>query len=60
METAGAGWFGMPATEMTKELRQDLLVLKNRAALDPKRFYKRQDTLALPKFFQVINSKCIH
>lgn len=39
-QTAGAGWFDMPAPELTRELRNDLRVLRQRQHLDPKRFYK--------------------
>ncbi|KAJ1557749.1 hypothetical protein HK405_015261, partial [Cladochytrium tenue] len=37
IETAGAGWFGMKSTPLTREVENDLLVLSARAALDPKR-----------------------
>jgi hypothetical protein len=44
----------MAAPEMTAEKKNDLMVLHMRKALDPKRFYKNNDTLSLPKYFQVI------
>lgn len=44
----------MAAPEMTEEKKNDLMVLHMRKALDPKRFYKNNDTLSLPKYFQVI------
>ncbi|XP_011873608.1 PREDICTED: deoxynucleotidyltransferase terminal-interacting protein 2 [Vollenhovia emeryi] len=50
---AGAGWFNMRAPEITPEIRHDLEVLKMRSALDPKHFYKKNDTKALPKHFHV-------
>lgn len=53
---AGKGWFNLPAQTLTPELKRDLLILRNRAFLDPKRHYKtqREDrTGDLPKFFQV-------
>jgi len=53
---AGKGWFNMPAQTLTPELKRDLLILRNRAFLDPKRHYKtqREDRAGdLPKFFQV-------
>ncbi|KFZ63160.1 Deoxynucleotidyltransferase terminal-interacting protein 2, partial [Podiceps cristatus] len=52
-KTTGDGWFGMKAPEMTSELKNDLKVLKMRASLDPKRFYKKNDRDGLPKYFQV-------
>ena len=63
--TAGRRWFDMAAPELTQELKRDLLVLKHRAFLDPKRHYKtlREDQGldkgagrgkgGLPRFFQV-------
>ncbi|NXM77830.1 TDIF2 protein, partial [Serilophus lunatus] len=52
-KTTGDGWFGMKAPEITSELRNDLKVLKMRASLDPKHFYKKNDRDGLPKYFQV-------
>ncbi|NXR85525.1 TDIF2 protein, partial [Hypocryptadius cinnamomeus] len=52
-KTTGDGWFGMKAPEMTSELKNDLKVLKMRASLDPKHFYKKNDRDGLPKYFQV-------
>ncbi|XP_061489740.1 deoxynucleotidyltransferase terminal-interacting protein 2 [Rhineura floridana] len=52
-KTTGDGWFGMKAPEMTDELKNDLKALKMRAAIDPKRFYKKNDREGLPKYFQV-------
>ncbi|NWW43868.1 TDIF2 protein, partial [Pedionomus torquatus] len=52
-KTAGDGWFGMKAPEITSELKNDLKVLKMRASLDPKHFYKKNDRDGLPKYFQV-------
>ena len=43
----------MPATEVTDEIKRDLEVLKMRDALDPKRFYKKNSSKELPKYFQV-------
>jgi hypothetical protein len=42
--TAGSSWFDMRPTPMTKQLAHDLQVLKSRAVLDPKRFYKKTET----------------
>mmetsp|Transcript_19141 Transcript_19141/g.40773 ORF Transcript_19141/g.40773 Transcript_19141/m.40773 type:complete len:179 (-) Transcript_19141:175-711(-) len=53
-ETAGAGWGNMKAPELTKEVKRELLVLKMRGVLDPKKFYRSSDhKKGLPKFFQV-------
>ncbi|XP_074106467.1 deoxynucleotidyltransferase terminal-interacting protein 2 [Cotesia typhae] len=52
-KTKGAKWFNMPAPEMTAEVRHDLQVIQMRSALDPKRFYKKNDIKALPKYFQI-------
>jgi hypothetical protein len=41
--TSGKGWFDLPATAMTEELKQDLRAVRMRGALDPKRFYKALD-----------------
>lgn len=52
--TKGEDWFGMRAPELTEESRRDLEVLQMRNALDPKRFYKKNDHGGeLPKYFQV-------
>ncbi|NXN12435.1 TDIF2 protein, partial [Indicator maculatus] len=52
-KTTGDGWFGMKAPEITNELKNDLKVLKMRASLDPKHFYKKNDRDGLPKYFQI-------
>ncbi|XP_043103563.1 deoxynucleotidyltransferase terminal-interacting protein 2 isoform X2 [Puntigrus tetrazona] len=52
-KTTGDGWFNMRAPELTEELKNDLKVLKMRSALDPKRFYKKNDREGPPKYFQV-------
>ena len=52
-KTKGGEWFNMPATEITDEIKNDLEVLKMRGALDPKRFYKKNASNELPKYFQV-------
>ncbi|XP_005385062.1 PREDICTED: deoxynucleotidyltransferase terminal-interacting protein 2 [Chinchilla lanigera] len=52
-KTAGDGWFGMKAPELTDELKNDLKALKMRASMDPKRFYKKNDRDGFPKYFQI-------
>ena len=39
-DTAGPGWYGLPATEMTPEIKKDIQLIKLRGYVDPKRFYK--------------------
>ena len=51
----GSKWFDLPAGEATEDAKRDLKILKMRGALDPKRFYKKEDMNQLPKFFQVWN-----
>jgi len=43
----------MTAPEMTDERKNDLEALRLRGALDPKRFYKRNNLPIKPKYFQV-------
>eukprot|EP00976_Prorocentrum_cordatum_P001772 35703-Prorocentrum_minimum.AAC.3 len=52
-DTAGKGWFDMPAQDITPELKRDLRLLKLRGTWDPKRFYKSNDSSKFPKYFQI-------
>ncbi|KAI9205898.1 Fcf2 pre-rRNA processing-domain-containing protein [Polychytrium aggregatum] len=52
-ETMGPGWFGMKNTELTPEVKRDLLLIKSRNVLDPKKHFKRDTRKGLPKHFQV-------
>ncbi|MGH0132808.1 UNVERIFIED_CONTAM: hypothetical protein FKN15_050672 [Acipenser sinensis] len=52
-KTTGDGWYNMKAPEMTNELKNDLKALKMRSAMDPKRFYKKNDREGFPKYLQV-------
>lgn len=52
-KSKGKNWFNIPATEITEEVKQDLEVIQMRSALDPTRFYKKNDLKTLPKYFQV-------
>lgn len=52
-KTTGDGWFNMSAPELTEELKNDLKALQMRSAVDPKRFYKKNDRQGLPKYFEV-------
>uniref|UniRef100_A0A8C4R8C0 Fcf2 pre-rRNA processing C-terminal domain-containing protein n=1 Tax=Eptatretus burgeri TaxID=7764 RepID=A0A8C4R8C0_EPTBU len=52
-------WFELPMTEVSPEMRQNLLALRLRDYADPKRFYKPPDRAGFPKHFQmgtVLNS----
>jgi hypothetical protein len=51
--TKGKDWFHMPALELTEERKADLELLQMRGVLDPKRFYKKNTSDNLPKYFQV-------
>ncbi|KAL2887147.1 rRNA-processing protein fcf2 [Ceratocystis lukuohia] len=41
-DTAGSGWFDLPKTNLTPELKRDLQLLRLRNALNPKVHYKKQ------------------
>ncbi|KAK4881049.1 hypothetical protein RN001_004368 [Aquatica leii] len=53
VKTKGNKWYGLPATEVTNDVKRELQVLQMRSALDPKRFYKKNDLKVLPKYFQI-------
>lgn len=46
-------WFGMPKRTLTPEMERELQVLKLRGSIDAKRFYKANDSKALPTHFQM-------
>ena len=52
-KTKGADWYNMPAPELTEERKNDLELLQMRNVLDPKRFYKKNKSENLPKYFQI-------
>ncbi|XP_031430505.1 deoxynucleotidyltransferase terminal-interacting protein 2 isoform X2 [Clupea harengus] len=52
-KTTGDGWFNMKAPEMTEELKNDLKAIQMRSAMDPKRFYKKNDREGFSKYLQV-------
>ncbi|GES90456.1 deoxynucleotidyltransferase terminal-interacting protein 2-like [Rhizophagus clarus] len=51
--TTGPGWFDMKKPEITPEIKRDLQIIKLRNVLDPKRFYKKDDSKGLPKYFEI-------
>ena len=52
-KTKGKDWYNMSAPEMTEERQRDLELLQMRHVLDPKRFYKKNNSENLPKYFQI-------
>lgn len=48
-----AKWFGLPRAKLTPELEKELLAIKLRGNVDPKRFYKSNDSKKLPTHFHV-------
>ncbi|EIE26292.1 Fcf2-domain-containing protein [Coccomyxa subellipsoidea C-169] len=51
-DTAGKGWFDLPAQQITPEVKRDLRLIRLRGAMDTKRFYKSLDSTKFPKYFQ--------
>ena len=45
-------WFALPKVELTDDVKRDLLIIKNRKYLDPKRFY-RGEKWEIPENFQI-------
>ena len=45
-------WFSLPKVEMTDDIKRDLVIIKNRKYLDPKRCY-RGEKWEIPQNFQV-------
>ncbi|XP_017105253.2 deoxynucleotidyltransferase terminal-interacting protein 2 [Drosophila bipectinata] len=52
-KSKGSGWFDLPATEVTEEMRNELKIIQMRSVLNPKQFYKKNDLKNLPKYFQI-------
>lgn len=50
--SAGSKWFDMPKGELTPSVKRDLKIIEQRAALDPKRHYKK-GKWKTPEFFQI-------
>eukprot|EP00928_Gymnodinium_smaydae_P036864 TRINITY_DN256_c1_g2_i1.p2 TRINITY_DN256_c1_g2~~TRINITY_DN256_c1_g2_i1.p2 ORF type:complete len:294 (-),score=80.31 TRINITY_DN256_c1_g2_i1:108-902(-) len=44
-------WYGLKKQQLTPELEKELRAIKLRANVDPKRFYKGNDSKELPKYF---------
>lgn len=51
-KNAGSKWFDMPKGELTPAVKRDFKVIEQRAALDPKRHYKK-DKWKTPEYFQI-------
>merc|ERR1711915_540020 len=52
-KTKGKDWYNMSAPEMSEEKQRDLELIQMRHVLDPKRFYKKNKSENLPKYFQI-------
>eukprot|EP01134_Creolimax_fragrantissima_P001602 CFRG1602T1 len=52
-DSAGPGWFGLPATEISDKIKVELQAIKMRGFIDPKRFYRSNDSHKMPKFFSI-------
>lgn len=52
-KTAGRDWFDLPRTHIDEKMKRDLRLLRLRAAMDTKRFYKTPDSTKFPTYFQV-------
>jgi len=52
-KTLGKGWFNMRAPSPDSEAHKDMELIRMRGVLDPKRFYKKHDRKAAPKYFQM-------
>ncbi|KAI1082355.1 Fcf2-domain-containing protein [Whalleya microplaca] len=51
---AGPGWYNLPKTDLTPQLKRDLQILKMRDVLDSKRFYRKDNSrAAVPEFSSV-------
>eukprot|EP00929_Paragymnodinium_shiwhaense_P017059 TRINITY_DN12596_c0_g1_i1.p1 TRINITY_DN12596_c0_g1~~TRINITY_DN12596_c0_g1_i1.p1 ORF type:complete len:264 (-),score=94.42 TRINITY_DN12596_c0_g1_i1:167-958(-) len=46
-------WFGMKKQQLNPDLEKELKAIKLRGNVDPKRFYKGNDTSKLPEYFAV-------
>jgi len=52
-KTAGPGWFDLPSTELTPEVKTDLKMIEMRAYMDPKHFFKRDRSRLGGGFVQI-------
>jgi hypothetical protein len=52
-ESASSDWFSLPKQDLTPELAAELKAIRLRAYMDPKRFYKGNDTNELPTHFHI-------
>jgi len=50
-DTAGKGWFDLPAQKIDDDMKRELRLLRLRGAYDSKRFYKSFDNTKFPKHF---------
>ena len=47
-------WYGMKKQEMTKDTENELKLMKLRRYLNPTSFFKRDEIIGLPQYFEVI------
>lgn len=52
-QVCSSKWFNMKAPELTKDVKNQLSILRLREILDRKNFYKSNDRQKFPKFFQM-------
>jgi len=54
-KNAGPNWFNMETPQITPEIERDLRMLRLRAYMDPKQFFKKDDFASkkLPEHFQI-------
>lgn len=52
ISSSGDKWFNMREQELTDEIKRDMMIIKHRSALDPKRHYKK-DKWDIPKYFHM-------
>lgn len=53
VETAGRGWYDLPATPLTEELKNDFRLLRLKGYLSKDKFVHREKGHRFPKYFQV-------
>jgi hypothetical protein len=53
-KTMGKNWFDMKVGELNEETKNDLTVLKMRGSLFKDKFFKKNDSDVLPKYFEVL------
>lgn len=52
VDDSGKDWFNMKSPELTDSIKRDMMIIKQRSALDPKRHYKKEKW-DIPKHFHL-------